>query len=224
MRTLDAPHLFCTYHRNGSAAEYNHSSTELPHLTTTTIMLMSSHYCIYCGDKAFPVQANFESFHSSSETTGYRCTCDQAMKELCIRMAIEVIDCRTAKSLAVDHYDLATKDFEPDPKFLSMILNSRKNLNIRNISDSSNGNIRLGEASTRDIRDYDLENARKKDTFYSDKPFSNFVQSVDRYILEIILLRNAFFEQQKSSIQKHWGLTIPAAGADLNDNPKEDDE
>lgn len=209
MRLLSQPHLFCQYHRDGGEnREYRHSSTIFPSLTTTTFRMLGAHYCIHCGDKAWAVQAGIESNMSKDySTTGYRCTCDEAMKELAINMAIDVMDCPIAKQVALSHYKTPRKGTPPPSDFLKAIVSKEKDLSVRDLICDSNGTVYLCEADPDVFTRAEMEESRSKSPF-GDEQLKAFVSSVDGFIIEIMGLRARHFEKEKGTILKRWGFNL----------------
>lgn len=209
MRLLSQPHLFCEYHRSDSERrEYRHSSTTYPLLTTTTFQMLGERYCIHCGDKAFALQAGIESHMGGNySTTGYRCTCDDAMKELAVNMAINLMDCPVAKQVALAHYKIPQKGTQPPSDFLKAIVNKEKDLRVRDLICDSNGHVYRCEADPDVFTREEMKDARSGSQF-SDQQLSAFVSSVDGFVIEIMGLRVQHFEKEKGTILKRWGLNL----------------
>ena len=60
--------------------EYLWDSTHPDLVPTSTFQIESQHYCSYCCNKAYPIQANIKEY-ADYTTTGYCCICDSAEKE-----------------------------------------------------------------------------------------------------------------------------------------------
>lgn len=66
---------------NGTSRTTSWSSTSGAVPTAIHTVNDRDHYCVYCGNKALPIQANIER-HGDYRTTGYCCICKDACDEV----------------------------------------------------------------------------------------------------------------------------------------------
>lgn len=80
------------------------------HAKPTHTFTMGGHYCSYCGERAYPIQANIKTT-GCYDTTGHMCVCKKAMDELANHEAVVALKRKHSEEL----YELQKARPEPDP-------------------------------------------------------------------------------------------------------------
>lgn len=105
-----------------------YSSTKYAQLVSTTYSFGYEHYCLHCHNKAKPIQANIVNFNDY-KTTGYRCTCELAIKEISELLAHEIGDFKFIK--INDNHSISKE------RYIELISNLRSD-SLPVCSDSNN--------------------------------------------------------------------------------------
>lgn len=94
----------------------NYSTTEYTCLKSTTYTFNRVTYCVHCHSKALSIQGDIEDYEEY-HTTGHRCTCIKAIKEMARLVALELEDFQfppkeTVHSLSKTRYLLLLKGLD----------------------------------------------------------------------------------------------------------------
>lgn len=65
--------------KNSHGHVYHFNTTHADLLPTATFK-MGGYFCAYCGESAYPIQANLR-VHDDYDTTGYTCVCEDALAD-----------------------------------------------------------------------------------------------------------------------------------------------
>lgn len=194
--------LSSLYHESGftgSGRKSQYSTTTHHEITTSTVSMLRTHYCVHCGSPAKNVQKRIgEGFHSDYRSVGYRCNCEGAINEAAALVAQKKLpfEIELPKSVRKSIRDISEQK-------IRFILQQAKRIELRDFQSSSNGKITKGEVQSGFFSE---DNKRTMtDNYYNFTPLYHFGQLVAVYSEEMISKYKTTFEEDMAHAQSWLG-------------------
>lgn len=182
--------------RNGIGKDKSsYSSTDFTELSSTTFKLGYQDYCIHCGQKASPIQANIDDF-KDYDTTGYRCNCEAAMKEMATLVAFNMGNF-PAKISPND------RQLKVSPAVIQGILARQTSVSIDLFTNNQNGKVISGQADTDFLSNHkDDIQYFMKDRYYDYRALSIFMKLVGEKFDEFVVKTEELHREQLTYCDK----------------------